>query len=63
MADDNLEAFEAVLRDLESLKEDRLPNIDRLSTELEARIPDFQNLLDQKRKNNESRRKLSDGRL
>jgi hypothetical protein len=61
MADDNLEAFEALLRDLESLKEDRLPNIDRLSIELEARIVEFQTLLDHKKRSNESRKKLSDG--
>jgi nuclear pore complex protein Nup205 len=63
MAEDSLDAFEGILRDLEALKEDRLPNIDRLSTELEARIAEFQALLDHKRRNNESRRKLSDGRL
>src|ERR1700759_3152877 len=61
MADDNLEAFEALLRDLESLKEDRLPNIDPFSIELEARIVEFQTLLDHKKRSNESRRKLSDG--
>jgi nuclear pore complex protein Nup205 len=61
MAEGSLDAFEGILRDLEALKEDRLPNIDRLSTELEARIGEFQALLDHKKRNNESRRKLSDG--
>jgi len=61
MTDDNLESFEALLHDLESLKEDRLPNIDRLSAELEARIKEFQNLLDHKRRNTDSRGKLSEG--
>jgi hypothetical protein len=61
MADDNLEAFEGLLRDLESLKEDRLPNIDRLSVELEARISEFRSLLDHKKRSNDSRKKLSDG--
>lgn len=63
MADDNLEGLEALLRDLESLKEDRLPNIDRLALELESRIVEFQALLDHKKRNNQSRQKLSDGVL
>jgi hypothetical protein len=61
MAEDSLEGLEALLRDLESLKEDRLPNIDRLALELEARITEFQALLDHKKHNNQSRQKLSDG--
>jgi nuclear pore complex protein Nup205 len=58
---DGFEAFEALHRDLEALRENRLPNIERLSTELRAHIVDFQNLLDHKKKNEESRRQLASG--
>jgi Nuclear pore complex scaffold, nucleoporins 186/192/205 len=55
------EAFEALHRDLEALRENRLPTIERLSTELRAHIEDFQNLLDHKKKNDESRKRLASG--
>jgi hypothetical protein len=55
------EVFEALHRDLEALRENRLPTIERLSTELRAHIVDFQNLLDHKKKNNESRKQLASG--
>jgi Nuclear pore complex scaffold, nucleoporins 186/192/205 len=58
MAVDSLDALEALHRDLEALKENRMPNIDRLAAELEAHVDEFRNLLDQKRRSSESRRKL-----
>jgi nuclear pore complex protein Nup205 len=59
--DDSLEAFEALHRSLEALRDNRLPAIDRLAAELDARLEEFKTLLDHKRKNDASRRKLSDG--
>jgi hypothetical protein len=61
MASDTLDDVEALHRDLESLKENRMPNIDRLAAELEAHVDEFRNLLDQKKRNSESRKKLCSG--
>lgn len=58
MAVDSLDSLEALHRDLEALKENRIPNIDRLAAELEANVDEFRNLLDQKRRSSESRKKL-----
>ena len=61
MAADSLDYLEALHRDLESLKENRMPNIDRLAAELEAHVDEFRNLLDQKKRSGESRKKLCSG--
>ena len=62
MADANgFEAYEALHRDLEALRDNRLPNIERLSGELRAHISEFQGLLDHKKRSNESRKQLSGG--
>jgi len=61
MSGDTLEAFEALYHDLEALRENRLPAIDRLSVELEAHIEAFKGLLAHKKRNNTSRKTLADG--
>jgi nuclear pore complex protein Nup205 len=58
---DSLDDLEALHRDLEALKENRMPNIDRLAAELEAHVDEFRLLLDQKKRSNESRQKLYSG--
>ncbi len=63
MAADSLGELEALHRDLEALKENRMPNIDRLAAELEAHVDEFRNLLEQKKRSSESRRKLCSGRF
>jgi nuclear pore complex protein Nup205 len=63
MAADSLDELEALHRDLEALKENRMPNIDRLAAELEAHVDEFRSLLEQKKRNGESRRKLCSGRF
>jgi nuclear pore complex protein Nup205 len=62
MSEDPLGGLEGLLRDLESLKENRLPNINRLSSELQSRVEEFRQLLDHKPRSNDSRKKLSDGK-
>jgi hypothetical protein len=62
MASDSLEALEALHHDLQALRENRLVSIDRLSGELEAHIEEFKALLDHKKRNNESRKKIAEGK-
>lgn len=64
MADEgSLEALRDLYSDLEALSESRLDVVDRLWNELAARIEDFRNLLDQKRKDEKSRAQLMTGKL
>jgi hypothetical protein len=60
--DDDLAALEGLHRDLEALRDNRLAVIDRLSAELDSHLEEFQSLFDHKRKNEISRKKLSDGK-
>ena len=58
---DGLEGLRGIHQDLIALSEDRLPRVERLWVELEARIEDFRRLLDKVSKNDASRQTLSSG--
>ncbi|KAJ9665719.1 hypothetical protein H2201_004203 [Coniosporium apollinis] len=60
---DSLEALQGLHQDLLAFTESRLPTIDRLSLELEARIEEFRKLLDKPRKDDNSRRTLASGTI
>lgn len=59
---DSLEGLRDIHLDLIALSEDRLPIVERLWVELEARIEDFRRLLDKVSKNDASRQTLSSGK-
>jgi nuclear pore complex protein Nup205 len=59
----SLESLEALHADLLALSEERLSHVERLEIQLEAHIKDFRGLLDKKARNEQSRQKLSAGRL
>lgn len=59
----SLEGLRGIHQDLIALSEDRLPNVERLWVELEARIEDFRRLLDKVSKNDASRQTLSSGTI
>lgn len=59
--DDSLERLQGLQRDLISLSEFRLPNIERLWLELDSRIEEFRSLLDKKDRNEQSRKTLVSG--
>ncbi|KAL0263599.1 hypothetical protein SLS55_002580 [Diplodia seriata] len=64
MADtDSLESLEGLHEDLLALSESRLPNIDRLFSELLVRVDEFKKLLDKPRKNDRSREALRNDTL
>jgi nuclear pore complex protein Nup205 len=58
---ESLAGLQTLHRDLINLTESRLPNIERLLSELEARVEDFRALLDKKSKNDQSRQQLAGG--
>lgn len=58
---DSLERLQGLHRDLISLSESCLPNIERLWLELDSRVEEFRKLLDKKPKNESSRQSLSSG--
>lgn len=61
----DLESFESLRglqQDLIALDEIRLRNVDKLWTELEARIEEFRKLLDKPEKNEKSRKELLSGK-
>ena len=58
-----LEGLRGLHQDLIALGESRLPNIDRLWAELEARIDEFRRLLDKPAKSDASRKALQTGPL
>lgn len=60
---DSLQGLRGIHQDLIALSEDRLPNVERLWVELEARIEDFRLLLDKVTKNDASRQTLSSGTI
>ena len=60
---DALEGLRGLHQDLIALGESRLPNIERLWAELEARIDEFRRLLDKPPKSDASRRTLQTGPL
>ena len=60
---EGLEGLRGIHQDLIALSEDRLPSVERLWVELEARINDFRKLLDKVSKNDASRQALSSGTL
>ena len=60
-ATDGLEGLQGLYNDLLSLSENRLPVVERLLEELEARVEEFRQLLDKKSKNDSSRNKLNSG--
>ncbi|KAF2835397.1 nuclear pore complex subunit Nup192 [Patellaria atrata CBS 101060] len=55
---DSLERLQGLYRDLVAYLDRRLPSIDRLSNELQAREQDFRKLLDRTRKSEKSRQSL-----
>lgn len=60
MADDTaLRRLQILQRDLVAFTESRLPNVARLASQLDACAEDFKKLLERKKKNDESRRKLA----
>lgn len=62
MSDRNdVEGLRGLHQDLVALDESRLRNVDRLLTELEARVDDFKKLLDKSPKNEKSRKTLLSG--
>lgn len=62
MSDRNdVEGLHGLHQDLVALDESQLRNVDRLLTELEARVDDFKKLLDKSPKNEKSRNSLLSG--
>lgn len=62
MSDRNdVEGLRGLHQDLVALDESQLRNVDRLLTELEARVDDFKKLLDKSPKNEKSRKTLLSG--
>lgn len=57
--DNAMERLQSLQRDLTAFTETRLANLDRLSAEFEASIEDLRNVLDKKRRNEESRRTVN----
>lgn len=57
----DLEGLELLHRDLVAQAEQRLPNIDRLWVQLEARLDEFRRLLDKAPRNEQSRKSLDSG--
>ena len=60
---DIFEGLRSLQQDLVALNESRLRNVDRLWTELEARIEEFRQLLEKPQKSDTSRKKLLSGIL
>jgi nuclear pore complex protein Nup205 len=60
---DSLTRLQGLQADLVAFSESRLPNVDRLWTELEDSIADFRKLLDRQNKSDSSRQKLKSGEL
>lgn len=60
---ESVERLQGLQRDLHNLSEVTLPNIDRLWSELETRVDEFRRLLDEKPKNDQSRKALSAGTI
>lgn len=58
---EDLAGLELLHRDLLAQAEVRLPNIDRLWLQLEARIEEFRRLLDKAPRNEQSRKTLESG--
>lgn len=60
MADDTaLRRLQILQRELATFTQDRLPNLDRLSNQLDECVEDFKRLLGRKKKSNDSRAKLA----
>jgi len=57
----NLEGLQGLYRDLRAFTESKLPVLQRLLEELEARLNEFSVLLDKPRKNDKSRGALNSG--
>ncbi|KAK4539974.1 hypothetical protein LTR36_009944 [Oleoguttula mirabilis] len=57
--DDPLQRLRLLQRDLAAFAESRLPNVARLSAELDASIDDLKKLLEKKRRNEASRKELA----
>ena len=60
---ESFEGLRGLQRDLIALDESRVRNVDRLWTELEARIEEFRQLLDKPQKKEKSRNGLLSGKL
>ena len=60
---DSLEGLQGLYRDLRAFTESKLPVVQRLLEELEARLNEFSALLDKPRKNDKSRQSLNSGRI
>ena len=58
-ADESLRRLQNLQRDLLAFSESRLPNVDRLSAELQASIEELKRLLEKKKKNETSRKELA----
>lgn len=64
MGDANdLESLQVLHSDLLALSESRLYNVERLWSQLEARITDFRRLLEKSHRKEQSRNALSSGKL
>ncbi|KAB8295891.1 hypothetical protein EYC80_008712 [Monilinia laxa] len=59
----SLNEIQALHSDLLALSNSRLPNLERLAIELEAHIAAFRNLLDQKNRNEQSRKSIETGKV
>lgn len=59
----SLESLQALHADLLALSEERLCNVERLEVQLEAHMKDFKQLLEKKLRSEESRKKLSSGKV
>lgn len=57
----SLNEIQALQSDLLALSNSRLSNLERLAIELEAHIAAFRNLLNQKSRNDESRKSIEKG--
>jgi nuclear pore complex protein Nup205 len=57
----SLEGLQSLHRDLVALSESRLPNVERLWTQLQSRVEEFRVLLEKPPKNDTSRQSLSKG--
>lgn len=58
---ESMDGINNLHRDLLALSEARLANVDRLWSELEARIAEFKNFLDKPKRNEKSRQALLSG--
>lgn len=59
---DSLQRLQGLKNDLFTLSATTVPNVERLSAELESRTQEFRDLLDKKPRSDKSRQTLSSGK-